>query len=115
MLIYEVTIDLPKEIEQAYQAWLTLHIEKMLLIDGFMLSRLLKETAFDTGFAGCRDSRTIFIVQYEVSSKDALTHYLTHHAASMRADGSAFQEDCFISRRVFELKSSWISPQDLPV
>ena len=80
MIIYEVNLTVDNSILQHYQEWLVAHIGEMLQYRGFKQAFVAKEKTDEI-----LDNTTRLCVQYTLSSEQDLEHYLTNHAADMRA------------------------------
>lgn len=101
-VIYQVDLDIEAEFATAFDVWLARHVEDMLAIAGFVSAEILAD---DDKHDGKRLRRT---VQYRVTNRAALDHYLTHDAQRMRDEGKALFENRFTAkRRIFS------SSQDL--
>jgi len=79
MVIYEVNINVNKEIYNDYYKWLISHMDDMLKIEGFKKVEIgLVENQDDDGKKKVR-------VSYTIDSYDNLQKYLTCHAPKMRS------------------------------
>lgn len=84
MIIYEVNIQLKKNIPENYWSWLDHHISQMLLFKGFIAAKIFEEV-MDQGTKS-EYSRSLS-VHYQIESLSHLEHYLAEHAEKMRAEG----------------------------
>lgn len=95
-VIYEVTVQVPASIAEAYLAWLREHIGQMLALPGFEDAALESLCDADAGQHG-------WCVRYRLRDRVALEDYLREHAPRMRADGLArFGAALRAQRRVLE-------------
>ncbi len=81
MVIYEVNLDVDREIEQVYADWLGEHIQQMLGFAGFV-EAVWYEREDDSD-----SQRVAWTVHYQVTGMPELQSYLQQHAARMRAHG----------------------------
>ena len=82
MIVYEVSIEVDREVAGAYLDWLRDHVAQMLRFDGFVDARLHERCALaaDAPHAG-------FVIAYRLRDQAALDAYFADHAPAMRADG----------------------------
>lgn len=107
-IVYEVNARLEPQLRDDYLAWLQPHIEKMLSFKGFRKATIL--TASETATSEQENNSFSCTVNYLIDSTEDLDHYLTNHAASMRADGMArFGDSLQTSRRIFDTNASFAS------
>lgn len=96
MVIYEVNLDINKQIFSEYYSWLVKHIELMLQFDGFMYAEVANETEEEDA------KSTKITIRYIIKSLKDLESYLTHFAEQMRADAAQrFGEQFTSTRRIF--------------
>ncbi len=96
--IYEVNIEVDREIADAYRRWLTEHIAEMLALPGFTGAQV-----FDVLEPPPSAGRIGLCVQYALNHREALDDYLRDHAPRLRADGVAhFGERFKAQRRVLQ-------------
>jgi quinol monooxygenase YgiN len=94
--IYEVNIEVDREIADAYLAWLKQHIAEILALPGFIDAH-----TFDALEPPPAEGRIGLCVQYRLTDAAALDAYLRDHAPRLRADGLArFGERFRAQRRV---------------
>ncbi len=95
-IIYEVNVEVDREIAEDYRAWLHEHIAEILALPGFVDAR-----TFDVLDPPTADGRIGLCVQYRLTDAAALDVYLRDHAPRLRADGIArFGERFRAQRRV---------------
>lgn len=81
MIVYEVQLEVDRELGAEYLAWLRAHVDAMLALPGFLGAELeAVEQPEDA-------PRLAWSVRYRLHDRQALEAYLEHHAAAMRADG----------------------------
>jgi hypothetical protein len=79
MVIYEVNVNVNKEIYNEYYKWLITHMDEMLKIDGFSKVEIgLVENPAEEGKKKVR-------VSYTIDTYENLQKYLTQHAPKMRS------------------------------
>jgi len=96
MVLYEVNVQVDRDIAADYRAWLDAHVGVMLALPGFTGAEVFEvvETPPDAGHLS-------LCVHYRLRDQAALDDYLREHATHMRADGIARFGDRFrASRRV---------------
>lgn len=97
MIIYNVTINVEREIQEEWIHWMkTEHIPDILrtgLFLGHKLLRLLNEEENNTGIT--------FAVQYQVATLDHLQNYLDNHARRFQAEHTARYQGKFVAFRTF--------------
>ncbi|MDX2088603.1 MAG: DUF4286 family protein [Kofleriaceae bacterium] len=93
-VIYEVNLDIDAAVADAYRAWLTVHIDELLTLPGF-----LEATCFDVRDPAPSAGRVALCVQYQLRDRAALDDYLRDHAPRMRADGLQRFGDAFRATR----------------
>ena len=94
MLIYEVNIEVPQSMSADFEGWLSEHIEQMLCVDGFVGAHIYLDQSPP-------DSKSCFVVHYEVESEEKLEAYFAGPAKQLRAQGlEKFGEDLKVDRRV---------------
>ena len=82
MIIYEVNLRVVASVEEAYRAWLAIHVRELLDLPGFCSAEFFEVQAqpADLEFAH-------LCVQYRLASASALARYLEVDAPRMRAEG----------------------------
>lgn len=99
MIIYEVNLQISREIIQPYLEWLAPHVQKMLQFPGFMdVVYLQEQVTDDAAFIG-------LTLQYQIENNASLQHYLDHHAHKMREEAQKFSGKFSATRRVFTTMS----------
>ncbi len=99
MVIYEVNLDIDKDVAAAFADWLKPHIDEMLEIDGFFRAQWFEVEAD-------AEDRVSWSVRYDVYTRDDLQRYFDHHAARMRGDGLRRFEGRFrATRRILKARS----------
>ena len=98
MIVYEVNCLVEQQVAEAFAVWLQEHVAEITALDGFIGSEVLTlledDRIQDRGVVG-------FSVRYLLTDRDALDHYLTHHAPAFRQDGiDRFGEHLTAYRRV---------------
>lgn len=94
MIIYEVNIDVPSDMFDAYIAWLRPHMAEMQrLIRGLVAMRITTRPPFTepTPPANGSDASATVVWRgitalYEIETCEALDEYVATHAAAMRQD-----------------------------
>ena len=98
MIIYEVNLNVERNIAREYQNWLEKHINDMLTFDGFEKAMFFERKEESNTQIVC------FTTHYHISSMDQLQDYFQNHAEKMRADGIRRFGDLFKSdRRILSL------------
>ncbi len=98
-VIYEVNIEVDRDIADAYRQWLVGHIAEILALPGFTGAH-----AFDVLEPPPSAGRIGVCVQYALKHQAALDDYLRDHAPRLRADGAArFGERFSAQRRVLRV------------
>ncbi|MBP9722779.1 MAG: DUF4286 family protein [Gammaproteobacteria bacterium] len=93
MIIYEVNIEVQKDILAEYKSWLKNHIIDMLVIDGFSSARIFTDINIGNKLT----------VLYELESQEKLEHYFSHEAAQMRQiTKELYGDKITINRRVLK-------------
>ncbi|MEM9302846.1 MAG: DUF4286 family protein [Pseudomonadota bacterium] len=96
MIIYEVNLEVDRDIVDAWLPWLHDHVAEMVALEGFS-GALVFEVVEPEAAGRC------FCCQYQLSSRDALQNYLDHHAERMRAEGQRrFPGGFSAARRILE-------------
>lgn len=96
MLVYEVNVEVERELRDDYLAWLRPHIDEICALEGFTGA-----LCFEVQDPAPRPGRVGLCVQYRLVDAAALEAYLRDHAPRLRADGVArFGERFSASRRV---------------
>lgn len=97
MVIYEVNISIPSTKKDEYISWLEPHIEEMLEFEGFENADMYEKNNIVANDDS--DEVTQLVVQYHVSSENALDNYINVQAKKMRADGTQKFPEQVITRR----------------
>jgi antibiotic biosynthesis monooxygenase (ABM) superfamily enzyme len=96
MVIYEVNLEINKEIYTDYMKWLKQHIQLMLQFKGFISAKVSHLTEINPHIKHVT-------IWYSLESKQALEQYLTLHAPTMRQEGiEKFGNKFSAHRRIFE-------------
>ncbi|AVP95861.1 DUF4286 domain-containing protein [Ahniella affigens] len=91
MIVYEVRVVIEPEIEPAYRAWLTPHIQEIINLPGFTGADLYTEA--DPSGNPC------FVMHYHAQNQESLDRYFAEHAPRLRADGIAHFGNRFSATR----------------
>jgi quinol monooxygenase YgiN len=92
-VLYEVTLRIDPDVEEAYLAWLHDHVDEMLAIDGFVGASMWRLED--------DDPRVGIVCVYELTDREALATYVAEHAPRMRGDGlRRFDGKFTASRRI---------------
>ncbi len=91
-VVYEVELEVDRDLVDPFDTWLRDHIADMLQLPGFLSAEILEEPAT----TGARVRR---VVQYRLIDQPALDTYLREHAQRMRAPGIARFGERFSARR----------------
>ena len=98
-IIYEVTLDVDREIIDEFDEWLTAHVEEMLGLPGFRGAQVY--LLDDSG-----EGRTRRVAHYHLESQSALDQYLADAAPDMRQSGvDRFGDQFTVSRRILQLSA----------
>ena len=101
MILYEVNLQVDREIEDDYLAWLRPHIEEMLTFAGFIDAHLWTRAAEDEGEVPDQTAR--FTIHYQVTDREHLDAYFQGPAQRMRDDGLLrFEGQFTASRRILQ-------------
>lgn len=94
MILYEVNIDVRDDAYADYRAWLTIHVEHMLALPGFVGAEILerRDPPAPDGMKG-------LTVHYRLIDQAALDRYLAVHAVRMRDEGVRRFGDAFTATR----------------
>jgi hypothetical protein len=99
MVIYEVNLQINRDIFPDFISWLRLHVEHILTLPGFIKALYLKEQITDD-----IDIQTLSI-QYYLDSQASLDNYFENHAEAMRDDGLVkFPNQFSATRRIFTVQ-----------
>jgi hypothetical protein len=91
-VVYEVELEVDRDLVDPFDTWLRDHIADMLQLPGFLSAEILEEPA-------STEARVRRVVQYRLLDQPALDHYLREHAERMRAPGVARFGERFSARR----------------
>jgi hypothetical protein len=83
VIVYEVNLQVEREIAADYLRWLHAHMAQMRMLPGFVAAELYQEEGED-GAPQLRLS-----ARYQLQDAAALARYLVQDAPRMRADGLA--------------------------
>lgn len=99
MVIYEVNLNIDKEIYSEFELWLSDHAKEMLQFPGFIQASILKpEQDEETG----QEKLTI---QYQLGNREDLEKYFIEFAPRMREEGiRRFKDKFSATRRVFKVQ-----------
>jgi quinol monooxygenase YgiN len=93
-VIYEVNLDVERDIEDEFARWLGKHVAEMIALPGFVDAELTREERE-------ADQQAAFSVRYRLESRTALERYFAEHAERMRNDGlQRFGRQFSASRRI---------------
>ncbi|MBT8080633.1 MAG: DUF4286 family protein [Gammaproteobacteria bacterium] len=102
-VIYEVTLDVDREIATEFDEWLSAHVAEMLELPGFVSAETLESETDE-------EDRVQRVTRYTLEGRDELNAYLAGQAAAMRQDAiERFGERFQASRRVLS-ESVAVSP-----
>jgi hypothetical protein len=94
--IYEVALDIDREIIDEFDAWLALHVEEMLKVPGFLDARVFNEESSS-------EARVRRVTHYYLDSRQSLENYLVGPAQQMRkAAVERFADRFSASRRTLQ-------------
>jgi hypothetical protein len=104
MIIYEVALEIDREIIQDFENWLPGHVKEMLTIKGFTAAEIMKEIPFTLPKEQVNAQVLTIIVHYKVESLDLLNEYFLLHASRMQAPAlHNFNNKFRAKRRVLKL------------
>lgn len=107
MIVYEVTLQVDRDIVADYRDWLHGHIAQIVALPGFVGAQLF-ETRDDPALEVARCG---FVVTYRLTDQAALQRYFDEFAPALRADGLArFGGRFSATRRVLQAAGAWTSP-----
>ncbi|HEY6985733.1 MAG TPA: DUF4286 family protein [Rhodanobacteraceae bacterium] len=94
MILYEVNVDVRDDAYADYRTWLTVHVEQMLALPGFVAAEILerRDPPAPEGVKG-------LTIHYRLIDQAALDRYLELHAKRMREDGVRRFGDAFTATR----------------
>jgi len=91
-----VTSELPQNLGEFFLDWIDGHARDVLACPGFTGAHVYEA---ESGREGMR----VFVVQYTLTSREALEEYVLTHAPRLRADGArAFGDALRATRRVMQ-------------
>lgn len=97
--LYEVNIEIERDLIDEYDPWLKAHVAEMLALPGFESAEI-----FAVDSAQAVPESVGRVVHYRLSSRQALDDYIQRHARTMRGQGTQrFADRVRIRRRVLEL------------
>ncbi|KAL6069477.1 hypothetical protein QOT17_007502 [Balamuthia mandrillaris] len=92
-VVYEVNLSVNKDIVPNFLEWLSGHMEQVIACKGFEGAELFQEETTEAA------ERSSFVVQYRVSSREALQEYFDQHAPALRQQGLDMFGDKFSATR----------------
>lgn len=102
MIVYEVSLQVDRDIAVEYLQWLHGHIAQILALPGFVDAQL-----FDVLDDGAGTQRG-FVVCYRLHDRAALQRYFDAFAPALRADGQArFGGRFSATRRALEIRNAF--------
>jgi len=118
VVIYEVNIEVPREIVIDYSSWLRLHVDEMLRLDIFYAAEVYVRHPEEEDKEG-DGTFSHFTVHYRARDRESVESYLRDHAPRMRQRvHEIFKTQVKISRRILsrirsdELRGSEPNPID---
>ena len=98
MIVYEVNLDVDREIFAAYRTWLNGHVRDVLALPGFVSAEIFELRDAPGGAQRCS-----LCVQYRLADAADLDRYLRVDAPHMRSDGETrFPGRFSASRRILQ-------------
>ena len=95
MVIYNVTVNIEREVEKEWKKWMMeVHIPEVMetgIFSAYTFSRLLHE----------EQQGTTYTIQYFSKDFDSLQKYLDHHAPALQQDHTDRYEGKFVAFRSF--------------
>ncbi|MDO8527686.1 MAG: DUF4286 family protein [Deltaproteobacteria bacterium] len=85
MILYEVNLEVDKDIANEYQTWLKEHVGHMLQLDGFESAQIFSRDPKDEGLE--ISDKVLLTVHYHLKERASLENYFKNHAEKMRAEG----------------------------
>ena len=99
MIIYEVNLNINREIYSEYKLWLMDHAKEMLQFPGFIQATLLKQEQDNVS------EQEKLTIQYQLESREDLEKYFIEFAPKMREEGiKRFKDKFSATRRVFKVQ-----------
>lgn len=103
MVIYEVNIEVKKNIYAEYMRWLKSHMTEMIAIKGFRKAYIQEDINNTSTTMNSMDPYNKVSVKYEVETQQDLDSYLNNQAKAMRArTQQLFGEHISITRRIYK-------------
>lgn len=94
MILYEVNIELEKQIEGKFLSWLKDHITEVCQAGGFISAQIFRVA----------DKESCFSIHYLIENRDKLEIYLKNHAPKLRQKGiDQFGDKFKANRRILDL------------
>ena len=85
-----------------FAKWLETHIREMLNISGFELAYWYESEEYNS------KEKILWVVQFQISNRDALQRYLDNFAQNMRQKGiHIFQGSFKTKRRILQLRQKY--------
>lgn len=94
MILYEVELEIRDEIFADYRAWLSVHVEHMLELPGFVAAEILERREPPPP-----EGAHALTVHYRLTDDAAMQRYLAEHAPRLRAEGVRRFGDRFTATR----------------
>lgn len=110
MIVYEVSLQVDRDIVAEYLQWLHGHIAHIVALPGFVEAQLFEVVdEHDTG------AQRGFVVSYRLRDRAALQRYFDEFAPALRADGQArFGGHFSATRRVLESRNEYPASRPAP-
>ncbi len=100
-IVYEVNLEVQKDIEKAYLEFLDEHIKEILLLEGFVDANLFMDVNSD-------DTTSRIVCQYRIKTSEDMDNYVKTYAPAMRAKAIELFGDKFkASRRILKLQQQF--------
>lgn len=110
MIVYEVSLQVDRDIVAEYLHWLHDHIAQIVALPGFLGAQL-----FETRDDAPDSARCGYVVAYRLTDQAALQRYFDEFAPALRADGQArFGGRFSATRRVLESRNEYAANRPAP-
>ena len=115
MIIYEVSLCIPRHRQTEFTGWLATHVQEILRLEGFVAAQIVEpvtdaESRSDEGHLPPRANEMSLVVLYWLRGQADLDHYVREHAPRMRADGvGRFGSELRSRRRVLTVTHEFTS------
>lgn len=94
MVIYEVNLEISREVFSSYCTWLEKHVEEIAQLPGFFGADIFRDN----------DAANKLVVFYRLQSMADYDNYMTKHAPKMREDAlQRFPNQFKATRRVLQV------------